>query len=81
MPLSSKERQARSKLRQALGLKLNVWAQRVKDMEIALALGKPEAAKKMDFSRQEHAKAQQALRELDKGFRMQRVWVNDKPGY
>lgn len=50
-------------------------------MEIALALGKPGAASKMEFSRQEHAKAQQALRDLDQGFRMQRVWVNDRPDY
>jgi hypothetical protein len=70
--LTNKER---SKLRQKLGITLNLWAQRVADLEYAKRIGVPEAAVKLDFCRQEHTKVQKALRELDRGVRLQRVWV------
>ena len=78
MSTSAKARQARSKQRQALNKELDVWVQREKDMEIALALGKEGVPEKTVFIRQEQAKLRRALRELDKGFMRQRVWNQGK---
>lgn len=74
--MTAKDRKYRSKQRQKLGLKLALWRQRVCDMEIALARGAPDAAKKMAFCRQEQAKAEKALRNLEVGARLQRVWAS-----
>jgi hypothetical protein len=78
MRLSAKARQDRSKLRQALNKELAVWDQRVKDMEIALLLKAPGAAEKMLFVRQEKAKLQRKLKDLDRGFGRQRAWSQGK---
>ena len=76
--MSAKAKQARSKLRQALNLELNVWLQREKDMEVALALGKEGVPEKVAFIRQEQAKLRKALRSLDRGFGRQRAWSQGK---
>jgi hypothetical protein len=76
--MTAKDRQARSKHRQKLGLKLALWRQRVKDMEVAQARGAPDAAKKMAFCRQEQAKAEKAMRKLEVGVRLQRVWASGR---
>jgi hypothetical protein len=62
--------------KQKLSIKLALWRQRVKDMEIALSLGAPDTAQKMAFCRQEQAKAEKALRNLEVGVRLQRVWAS-----
>ena len=79
--MSAKAKQARSKLRQALNLELNVWLQREKDMEVALALGKEGVPEKVAFIRQEQAKLRKALRALDRGFGKQRAWSQGKFNY
>jgi hypothetical protein len=81
MLMSAKARAARSKLRQALNLELNVWLQREKDMEVALALGKSGVPEKVAFIRQEQAKLRKALRALDRGFGKQRAWSQGKFNY
>lgn len=73
-----KERNARSKQRQALNLELGVWVQRERDMEVALALGQTGIRDKVDFIRQEQAKLRKALRGLDRGFTRQRAWSQGK---
>jgi hypothetical protein len=78
MLISAKARAHRSKLRQALNLELNVWLQREKDMEVALALGKEGVPDKVAFIRQEQAKLRKALRALDRGFGRQRAWSQGK---
>jgi hypothetical protein len=76
--MTAKDRQTRSKHRQKLGLKLALWRQRMKDMEVALARGVADAATKMAFCRQEQAKAEKALRKLEVGARLQRVWASGR---
>jgi hypothetical protein len=76
--MSASARAHRSKLRQALNLELNVWLQREKDMEVALALGKEGVPEKVVFIRQEQAKLRKALRALDRGFGRQRAWSQGK---
>ena len=76
--MSAKAKQARSKLRQALNLELNVWLQREKDMEVALALGKEGVPETVAFIRQEQAKLRKSLRSLDRGFGKQRAWSQGK---
>ena len=78
MLMSASAREHRSKLRQALNLELNVWLQREKDMEVALALGKEGVPEKVVFIRQEQAKLRKALRALDRGFGRQRAWSQGK---
>ena len=78
MLMSASARAHRSKLRQALNLELNVWLQREKDMEVALALGKEGIPEKVVFIRQEQAKLRKALRALDRGFGKQRAWSQGK---
>jgi hypothetical protein len=79
--MSASARAHRSKLRQALNLELNVWLQREKDMEVALALGKEGVPEKVVFIRQEQAKLRKALRALDRGFGRQRAWSQGKLNY
>ena len=76
--MSASARAHRSKQRQALNLELNVWLQREKDMEVALALGKEGVPEKVVFIRQEQAKLRKALRALDRGFTRQRAWSQGK---
>ena len=76
--MSASARAHRSKLRQALNLELNVWLQREKDMEVALALGKSGVPVKVAFIRQEQTKLRKALRALDRGFGKQRAWSQGK---
>jgi hypothetical protein len=78
MRLSAKTRQDRSKLRQALNKELEVWDQRVKDMEIAQILKAPGVAEKLLFVKQEQAKLQRKLKDLDRGFGRQRAWSQGK---
>ena len=78
MRLSAKARQSRSKLRQALNKELEVWDQRVKDMEIAQILKAPGVAEKLLFVKQEQAKLQRKLKDLDRGFGRQRAWSQGK---
>ena len=78
MRLSAKERESHSKRRQALCKELDVWLQREKDMEVALALGKEGVPEKVAFIRQEQAKLRKALRALDRGFTRQRAWSQGK---
>ena len=78
MLMSASARAHRSKLRQALNLELNVWLQREKDMEVALALGKSGVPVKVAFIRQEQTKLRKALRALDRGFGKQRAWSQGK---
>ena len=78
MLMSASARAHRSKLRQALNLELNVWLQREKDMEVALALSAEVRAEKTVFVRQEQAKLRKALRALDRGFGKQRAWSQGK---
>lgn len=75
--ITNKERKARSKERQRLGELLRLWAQKIKDMEVAVSLDVPEAAQKLSFSRQEHAKAVAAMRKLNRGTAKQRAWVSN----
>ncbi len=75
--ITNKERKALSKERQRLGELLRLWAQKVKDMEVAVSLDVPEAAQKLAFSRQEHAKAVAAMRKLNRGAAKQRAWVSN----
>ena len=75
--ITNKERKARSKERQRLGELLRLWAQKLKDMEVAVSLDVPEAAQKLAFSRQEYAKAVAAMRKLNRGTAKQRAWVSD----
>jgi hypothetical protein len=80
MKESAKARRARSKLRQALYLKLNVWIQREKDMEVAVTLRHPGVPEKLEFIRQERAKLEKELQILDRGFKRQRAWSQGKVG-
>lgn len=75
--ITNKERKALSTERQRLGEQLSVWAQKIKDMEVAVSLDVPEAAQKLSFSRQEHAKAVAAMRKLNRGTAKQRAWVSN----
>ena len=75
--ITNKERKALSKKRQRLGELLRLWAQKVKDMEVAVSLDVPEAAQKLSFSRQEHAKAVAAMRKLNRSTAKQRAWVSN----
>ena len=78
MKITAKERERRSKLRQETHEKLEVWYQRLKDMEIAKALGETEVLERISFIEQEIAKANEEMRVLDKGLRRQRVWANGR---
>ena len=81
MIMSAKAREARSKLRQALHEKLNVWLLREKDTEVWPGLSVQERAKKAEFVQQEQAKLRKALRALDRGFSRQRAWSQGKLNY
>jgi predicted nucleic acid-binding Zn-ribbon protein len=74
-------RSARSKQRQALNLELDVWVQRERDMEVAIAQGQAGVPEKVDFIRQEQTKLRKALRGLDRGFGKQRAWSQGKLQY
>ena len=78
MKLSAKERESRSKRRQALCKELGVWLQREKDMEVAFDLSVEARIEKVQFVRQEQAKLRKALRALDRGFGRQRAWSQGK---
>jgi len=78
MKITAKERERRSKLRQEIHEKLEVWHQRLKDMEIAKALGETGVLEKISFIGQEIAKANEEMRVLDKGLKRQRVWVSGR---
>lgn len=73
MRITAKERERRSKLRQELNVKLNVWLQRVKDMQVLQR--DPGNAEKITFVQQEIVKIEKELHDLDFGFRYQRAWV------
>ena len=75
---STKARDSRSKKRQALCVKLEVYAQCEKDMEVAAILSVPCVPEKVKFIRQEQAKLRKALRALDRGFTRQRAWSQGK---
>ena len=76
--MTAKDREIRSKKRKKLSIKLAIWRQRVKDMEVAQSRGAPDAAQKMAFCRQEQAKAEKALRKLETGVRAQRIWASGR---
>ena len=78
MKITAKERERRSKLRQETHAKLEVWHQRLKDIEIAKALGETGVPERISFIEQEIAKANEEMRILDKGLRRQRVWANGR---
>jgi len=78
MKITAKERERRSKLRQEIHAKLEVWHQRLKDMEIARSLGETGVPERILFIEQEIAKANEEIRILDKGFKRQRVWASDR---
>lgn len=69
MPLSVKERQSRSKLRQGLWEKLTFWREREKDPD---AIADP---LKAVFVRQEQAKLRKQIHDLERGCKRQRAWV------
>lgn len=74
--MTNRERERRSRARQALGVKRRVWEQRIKDMESPQALSAPGAAAKLDFCRQEHTKCLEAMRLINRGVGRQRAWVS-----
>jgi len=78
MKITSKERERRSKLRQETHAKLEVWHQRLKDMEVSKALGETGVPERILFIEQEIAKANEEVRILDRGFKRQRVWANGR---
>ena len=78
MKITAKERERRSKLRQETHAKLEVWHQRLKDMEIAKALGETEVLERISFIEQEIAKANEEMRVLDRGLKWQRAWANGR---
>ena len=78
MKITAKERERRSKLRQEIHARLEVWYQRLKDMEIAKALGETWVLERISFIEQEIAKANEEVRILDRGFKRQRVWANGR---
>ena len=73
-----KKREARSKKRQDLWEKLNVWLQKEKDMEVAFDLCAEDRAQKTEFIRQNKAKLQKELRALERGVHKQRAWSQGK---
>lgn len=75
---TAKERDSLSKRRQALWEKLSVMEQRLKDMEVAVALGAPDATAKSAFCRQEHAKLREQVLKLEKGVSRQRAWARGR---
>jgi len=75
---TAKAREARSQRRKSLNEELCVWLQREKDMAVAFDLCAEDRAEKLVFIRQEQAKLQKALRDLDRGFRRQRAWSQGK---
>ncbi len=81
MRVSAKERESRSRERQALCVALGVWVQREKDMEVAFDLTPEVRAEKTLFVRQEQAKLRKTLRILDRGVSRQRAWANGKLVY
>ena len=81
MQLYAKDREYRSKRRQALCKELDVWLQREKDMEVAFDLSAEVRKEKAQFVRQEQAKLRKALRALDRGFGRQRAWSQGKLNY
>ena len=78
MRLSAKERESLSKRRKSLNEELVVWKQREKDAEVWPGLSKQDRAEKILFCRQEQAKLQRKLKDLDFGFRKQRAWSQGK---
>lgn len=69
MRLSASERQSRSKKRQSLWLKLELWVQREKDPD---AMSDPSKA---DFARQEQVKLRKQIHDTEAGVKRQRAWV------
>jgi hypothetical protein len=74
--MTAKERVTRSKQRLRLSKKLSLWQQRVKDVEVERLLGKPKAAQRAEFVRQELAKAEKEMRSLNAGAKRQRDWAS-----
>jgi hypothetical protein len=74
--VTSKERERRSRARQALGAELKVWEQKIKDMETAVLLRVPGAAERLAFCRQEHKKCTEAMWLINKGVERQQAWVS-----
>ena len=74
--MTNKERERRSRARQALGAELKVWEQRIKDMESPQALRNLDAAGRLALCKQEHTKRVEAMKRINRGVERQRAWVS-----
>ena len=74
--MTNKEREHSSRARQALGVELKVWEQKIKDMETAVLLRVPGATERLAFCKQEHTKCTEAMKRINRGVERQRAWVS-----
>jgi len=72
---STKTRDALSKKRQALWLKLKTMQQRERDMHAAVSLGVADALEKLVFVQSESEKLKKEIKKLELGVSRQRAWV------